>query len=263
MKDNYQNDEFLQKRRKRQKEIRKRRARTVCVLLLILLLITGAVLSVTVLFPIKTINASGSKIYTPAEIIDASDIKIGENLIIVSEKEVLKSLKSKLPYIEAVEIERSLPDTLKLKVSDAKEYACYKYGNKFFTVSKSGWVLNSYEKQPKNITLIISDKVKCKIGSQCEFLDDSLLELCKEITANLKKYNLTVEYVDITDKMAIEAKVSGRFIVNFGSSKDFEPKVKHLVAMMEKIGKNDKGKINLSMWDSKNTQGTFVKSEIK
>ena len=79
----------------------------------------------------------------------------------------------------------------------------------------------------------------------------------------MHKYNLSVEYVDVTDKMAIEAKIDGGFIVNFGSSKDFESKVKHLLAMMEEIGENDTGKINLSMWDSQNTQGAFVKTEIK
>lgn len=263
MKKNFQNDEFLRKRYERQRKIRKRRAKIFLIFFLILLLAVGAVLSVTVLFPIKNITSKGSKFYTETQIIENCGINLGDNLIAVSQSKSLKSLKSKLPFVENVEIDRSFPDTLTLKITDAKEYTCYQVGKKYYSVSKSGWVLKDYTKKPKGILLVISDKVGCKVGSAIEFFDDSVKDTCFTFIDTLNIYKLSVDYVDVTQKNAIKAKIDGRFIVNFGSSKDIEPKIKHLKAMIKEIGETASGKIDLSMWSRQNTQGAFTETKIK
>ena len=263
MNKNYQNDEFLRKRHERQRQIRKRRAKILLIFFLILLLVVGAVLSVTVLFPIKNIASKGSKVYTQSEIIKNSGINIGDNLIAISKNKTLDTLKSKLPFVEAVELERNFPDSLTLKITDAKEYVCYKVDENYYSASKNGWVLKSYKKRPEDIMLVLTDKVKCKVGSEIEFLDDAAKETYLIVTDVLSRHKLSVDYVDITDKISIKAKIDGRFIVDFGSSKDLEQKLKHLKAMIKEIGETATGKIDLSMWSSQNTQGTFVKTKIK
>ncbi len=263
MKQNYQNDEFLKKRKERQKKIRKRRLKVFFTLFIIFALIIAVVLCLTVLFPISNITAKGSKVYSGAEIVASCGIEKGDNLFTVSKKETLDLLKKNLPYIESVEIERSLPDTLNLKVTDAKEYACYVVGNQYYTVSKSGWTLNSYSEEPENVILIISDKIKCKVGSAVEFETDSSHEEVQFIIDGFEEYKISVDYVDITDTVNLKAKVENRFIVNFGTAVDLEYKIKHLNSMIKSIDQNDTGKIDLSMWNSQNTQGTFVQTDIK
>ncbi len=263
MNKNYQGDEFLRKRHERQRKIRKRRAKILLIFFLILLLVVGAVLSVTVLFPIKNIASKGSKVYTEAQIVENCDISIGDNLIALSKSTSLNKLKSNLPFVENIEFDRTFPDTLTLKITDAKEYTCYQVDKKYYSVSKSGWVLKSYSKKPKDIMLIISDKVKCKVGTEIEFSDDTVKETGFAVADILNTYKLSVEYVDITDKMSIKAKVESRFIVNFGTSKDLEPKIKHLNAMIKEIDKTASGKIDLSMWSRQNTQGAFTETKIK
>ena len=263
MNKNYQNDEFLRKRQERQRKIRKRRAKIILIFFLILLLVVGAVLSVTVLFPIKDISSKGSKVYTEAEIIENCDINIGDNLIALSKSKSLNKLKANLPFVENIEFKRTFPNSLTLKITDAKEHACYQIDKKYYSVSKSGWVLKSYSKKPKNLMLVKSDKVKCKVGTEIEFSDDTIKETSSTVADTLNTYKLSVEYVDITDKLSIKAKVEGRFIVNFGSSKDLELKIKHLNAMIKEIDKNATGKIDLSMWSRQNTQGAFTETKIK
>lgn len=265
MKDNYQNDDFLRKRNERQKKIKKRRAKIAVSVILILLICVGVVLSVTVLFPIKNIEVKGSKIYSSAQLKLVCEELKGKNLIITSEQDTLQMLRSKLPYVYTVEFERSLPDTLNIKVTDAKEYACYRVSNRYYTVSNDGWVLNSYAEPPKDIILIICDKVKCKIGTKIEFTDNELdLESIKtQIIESLSKNNISVNYLQIKGEGFVEAKVEGRFIVDFGQMADIDSKIKHLSTMMEEIDKNATGRINLSMWNGQNKQGSFVQSDIK
>ncbi len=263
MKQNYQNDEFLVKRQERQRKLKKRRLKFFFAFFIIILFIIAVILSLTVLFPINKITAKGSKVYTSGEIIASCGIETGDNLFTVSQKETLDLLQKRLPFIETVEFERSLPDTLNLKVTDAKEYACYMIGSEYFTVSKSGWVLNSYSEEPENVILIISDKIKCKVGTAIQFENDTLHNDVQQIIDGLGKYEISVDNIDITDSVNLKAMVEGRFIVNFGTTADLEYKIKHLNSMIKEIDQNDTGKINLSMWNSQNTQGTFVQTDIK
>ncbi len=263
MNKNYQNDEFLRKRQERQRKIRKRRAKIILIFFLIILLAVGAVLSVTVLFPIKNISSKGSKVYSEAEIVENCDISIGDNLIALSKDKSLNKLKANLPFVENIEFDRSFPDSLTIKITDAKEHTCYQINKKYYSVSKNGWVLKSYSKKPKDLMLVKSDKVKCKVGTEIEFLDETIKEASFTVADKLNTYKLSIEYVDITDKMSIKAKVEDRFIVNFGSSKDLEAKVKHLKAMIKEIDENSSGKIDLSMWSRQNTQGAFTETKIK
>lgn len=265
MKENYQNDEFLRKRKERQKKLKKRRAKIIVSFLFILIIAVGVVLSVTVLFPIKNVKAKGSRIYSSAQIESACEELKGMNLIIASEDDALSRLRSKLPYVASVEFNRSFPDTLNIKVTDAKEYASYEVSGKYYTVSNDGWVLNSYAEPPQNIILIICDKVKCKVGTKIEFTDKELdLESIKtQIIESLSKNNISVNYLHIKSDGFVEAKVDGRFIVDFGQMADIDTKIKHLATMMEEIDKKATGKINLRMWNSQNKQGSFVQSDIK
>ena len=74
-------DEFLKKRAERQRKIRKRRLKLMLLLFVVAALCTGVVLSLTVLFPIKDITATGSKIYTEKEIVKYSGISLEDNLL--------------------------------------------------------------------------------------------------------------------------------------------------------------------------------------
>jgi cell division protein FtsQ len=254
---NVNNDEFIQRRKARQRKIRKRRITIFLTFFIILLLVVGIVLSLTVFFPIKNITAKGSKLYTSDEIIAYSSIKNGDNLFTVSEEKTLEKLRLSLPFVETVEFSRSLPDTLNIKVTDAKEYVCFENNGKYYSVSKSNWVLASYDEKPKDLMEIKASKVKCKIGTEVEFSDQEKLEHIADL---LKRYELEVSYIDITDDLSIKAKINGRFEVDFGTTENLEPKIKHLISMMENIGKKKKGRINLSMWTAQKTEGIFVEN---
>ncbi len=260
---NKKNDEFLRKRQERQRKKRKKRVKIFLIIFLVLLLAIGAILSVTVFFPIKNIFAKGSKIYTQYQIINASGIKKGDNLIVASESDALQNLRKKLPFIESVEFERTLPDTLNIIVTDAKEYNCYQIGESYFSVSEGGWVLKTYTEKPSHIPLVICDGVECNVGEKVKFKSDDTKNLYIQITDTLKVYKLKSDNVDITNTLSLKAEIEDRFIVNFGSLKDLEPKVKHLKAMIEEIGEKETGNIDLSMWSRQNPQGAFTKTKIK
>ena len=82
-------DEFLEKRKARQRKARKKRAITTFIFLMACLVITAVILCLTVFFPIKNITATGSKIYSNAEIVKQSGISVGDNIFTFGENTLL------------------------------------------------------------------------------------------------------------------------------------------------------------------------------
>lgn len=258
MKKEIPRDEFLKKRAERQRKIRKRRLKAFFVFFIILLLTVGVILSLTVFFPIEKLSAGGSKIYSQEQILKLSGIKKGDNLFAISNSKTTEKLKKSLPYVETITFKRQMPDTLKIIVKDAEEFACYKVKNKYYIVSRSGWVLEESKEPREEIVLITAKDVKCKVGSEISFSEASHRDIVDNLSSALEEEKLKVDSVDVTNTFSIAAKVEGRFDVNFGNSNDLQSKVRHLGAMIKEIPTEKSGKIDLSMWTNENTKGTFV-----
>lgn len=258
MKNNVREDEFLRKRAIRQKKIRKRRLKIFFTFLVISLLITTVALCLTVFFPIEKINFTGSKMYSESQLSEASDIEKGDNLFTVPKSKVEQRLKKKLPFVDKIEINRRLPDTLNVKVFDAEEYACYFVDNKYYVVSESGWILKTVPEQPTNVYTVIGSKAKCKVGTEIEFADEKLEALSDEITKVLGDTKISVDSIDISDSLSIILQVESRFEVKLGTSNYMAEKIRHLAGMIKEIDPSKSGNIDLSMWTNDNSRGTFT-----
>lgn len=259
MKKKVENDEFLKRRKMRQRKIRKRRILIGTVVFLIFALVVTAILSVTVLFPIKTITAKEGKRYTSSQIIDASGIKIEDNFFTSNIN--LDELRLKLPFIENFKIERKFPDTIKITVTEANEYAVVNCDGAYYSISRSWYVLEKYSEKPEELFEIKADKLKCSLGKKIEFSDEKIKTLTESIVDLSDKNNIKLNGVDVTDNLTISITVENRFEVNFGTSNSLENKFAHLGSMIKGIPSDEGGKINLSMWTANDPEGTFVSNK--
>jgi cell division protein FtsQ len=256
-----QRDDYVKKSTEKRRKRKRRRLKTFFVFFVFLCLCIGIVLSLTVFFPIENIYCEGSNIYQPDQIIKMTGIEKGDNLFVVSRSEAEKRLKAKLPYIETVNFKRELPGTLKITAKDAEEFASYKVGDKYYTVSSKGWVMEESTEPKEKIFTVRAKGVKCKVGSEIKFADLSQKGMVDSITDALKAENITPNEIDVTDNLALTVKVEGRFEVNLGNANNITEKIRHLSGMIKNMPKGKGGKINLSMWTSNNPKGTFVEKK--
>ena len=250
-------DEFIRKRQERQKKIRKRRIRAFFIMFMILTLCVGAVLCLTVFFPIEKVVIKGSKIYSVEEIFENSNIENGDNLFTVNRSKTEERLKSKLPYIDSVTFKRELPGTLNITVKDATEFAVYEVKEQYYTVSESGWVMKKSSEKPENLICIKGNKIVCKVGAQIVYEDTTQKELIETILKSLKNSKINADFIDTTGKINITLRVEGRFTVDLGNNIFLEEKIKHLAGMIKEMPEENKGKIDLSMWTNDNSRGSF------
>lgn len=247
------------RRNARRKEIRKRRAIKAFLVLLILAIITFVVLSVTVLFPVKSVNVTGSKTYTPTEIVKAGKITQSTNLLTLSEEKLTEKIRAELPFVDSVKLDKKLPNSLSIKVTDATEEYCYNYDGKYYTVSRKNYVLKNYDELPQDITEIKCGKITCVEGKKIEIHDQNAKKTCDKIFEVFSDKNIKINSVDTTDSLNITMKIEGRFEVILGGNAHMENKCKHLLTMLEKIEKDAEGTINLSMWTPDKKEGTFIR----
>ena len=132
-------------------------------------------------------------------------------------------------------------------------------GKYFFILSKENWVLSKEKKLPKGVFEIKIKDAQCKVGSEADLINAKNVDILNELIEELEKNKIKIDYIDVTNKLTLEVGVDGRFVVNYGNPNYLPQKTKHLKEMVKSIEKGASGRINLNMWTSQNTQGTFVK----
>lgn len=254
-----QNDDVAKRRQYRRKKARRKHLKVFFIIFMLFLILLGIALSLTVLFPIKNVIVKGTNLYELVQIKNSANL-VGKNIFTVSEKNTEESLRKKFPYIDTIEINRKLPDTVELKISDAKEFLLYKSEEKYYSISKREYVLEKYSEPVQNIPVIITDKVKCKVGQKIIFEDVSIKETTDKLISEIGSRDISIDYIDITDKNNITVGImNNRFKVLIGSSSYLENKCAHLSGMVKSINEGEKGTINLTMWTTEKSEGTFIK----
>lgn len=85
-----------------------------CVVGVIVALTVGA----TVFFRVEQVVVTGNKRYTQEEIIAASGIQLGDNLYSLNKVHIDQNIRTTLPYIGDLTINRSLPSTIVITVTE-------------------------------------------------------------------------------------------------------------------------------------------------
>lgn len=131
---------------------------------LILNLVTiGAVvlavfLGITVFFKVQTFHVTGNSKYTSEEIIIASGIQKGENLLAFGESEAAGSILAQLPYVDQIQVGIKLPGTVNIDIVELE----VSYGVQ--TADGTWWLMDAGGKMLEAISAEEAQKHTCVIG---------------------------------------------------------------------------------------------------
>lgn len=87
-------------------------------LLCVLTVVVAVTMGATVFFQVETVAVSGNSRYTQEEVAAASGIQTGDNLFHMNKNQVARQIRETLPYIGEVSIQRSLPSTIVISVTE-------------------------------------------------------------------------------------------------------------------------------------------------
>ncbi|MEV0780924.1 FtsQ-type POTRA domain-containing protein [Streptomyces sp. NPDC050428] len=185
---------------------------------------------------VEQVRTSGLEVLKPADVEAVAGVPITEPLISVDTEAIERRLRQKLPRIDSVDVERSWPNGIGLKVTERKPALLIEKGAKFIEVDAQGVRFATVEKAPKGVPLLEltvdqSPGVRrfgtTRLISEAVRVRDELPGKVAEDTRVLK--------VRSYDSISLE--LSGGRTVMWGSGEDGGAKARALTALMKAVPK--------------------------
>lgn len=246
---------------------RKRRGRfgLLYKLLSVLAICAVIVVALTLFFRVDTITITGEDRYSEAEIIEATGLSTGDNLFLLNKYAIAEDLLKKLPYIAQVRINRVLPDTLTIDVTESDAVLAVVQEGSAWLVSPEGKIVEqrvaSAAKDLAKIDgcelLAPSVATPIALSTDRSIQQESLLALLKALDE--KKMIDQVQAIHLADLTILSMDYAQRFRVEMPYGADYPYKLRTLQTILDsgKIESNEVGTIRMTGNDGQNV---FIKS---
>ena len=132
--------------------------------LMFVVVVVAVIFAMSVFFRISDIQVEGNVHYTDQEIIRAIDIEEGDNLFFFDRFAAIGRAFSKLPYIETVTVERSLPNKVIITVEESTALAYLELGDEKWTLDHSCKVLGRHTSTEYKFGMLVSAMEQLKEG---------------------------------------------------------------------------------------------------
>ena len=123
----------------------KRRGRFRFLYKLISLVVVAAamVTACVIFFRVNEVRVEGNSHYTPQEIIEASEIEMGDNLVTLWTWQINRLVGSKLPYVQRVVVGHTFPDKVTLQVVERTVAATVEGNGRQWLMAADGYLLET------------------------------------------------------------------------------------------------------------------------
>lgn len=115
----YRNSARRRSKRRRQRQSEYRQTGVLTKLLIMLAVVAAIVLGVAIFFRVHTVDVQGNTIYSKEQVVKASGVEAGDNLLMVNRAAVAGRIKAMMPYVRDVSVSPMLPDTVVIKVKES------------------------------------------------------------------------------------------------------------------------------------------------
>lgn len=245
------------------KDARKKRKRNVFKALIFTVIIAVGVLialSLTVLFKIETITVSGDTRYTAEQIIENSDVKIGDNLWRTTSQNVTEKLSEALPYVANAKVVRKIPSEVEIVITETLPAYSISKGKKYILINEKDKVLEeNAAKKGDTVQIIGIEILNTKAGTTLTVKSPESYDAAKEIINSASSNELKLTQVDVSDTNLLTAVYGGQIRLEFGSRSDMMSKLKmakEIISKLESENNKQQGVINL-----KSVTKAFFKEE--
>lgn len=238
--------------RKRSKKAKGKRQRGIFGKIISLLIVCAAVfIGMTVFFKVTDIQAEGSEHYSQKEVADASGVQTGDQLIFLSQSDIVMSIKAALPYVDAVSVSRQLPGTLIITIIDSTPLGYVSSSGGYWLLDKSARLLENVSSTELGTLLEVigitprEPEVGQVIDAEEGAGQSSYLA---EILSGLYGLGIygDVTVIDITTAVNPELQYLDRFTVKLGAQTDVAYKLQMLQSVVAELDDHESGTIDLS-----------------
>lgn len=238
----------MKKRRRRRERIRKK----VFGIFLSVLLILCAIIIIlkTPLFYIEKLVIEGNEAVSDEEIIRASGLNLGKSIFDRSSSYSERGILS-LPYISEVSVEKKLPSTVKITVSELGASFALKLEEKTVLIDKNGKSIaqaNGGPDEDKLPVIICAEDGDFALGDYVKLKDEGKTETLMRLLQCVDYYEFSdITEIDISDEYNIVLICNGELKIKvgtLGSEDELSYKMAYIKEVMKKLPNSTKGVID-------------------
>ncbi|MEU2574546.1 cell division protein FtsQ/DivIB [Streptomyces anulatus] len=181
---------------------------------------------------VENVSTSGVEVLTREEVEAVAATPIGAPLVSVDTDAMERRLRQKLPRIDTVDVVRSWPDGIGLKVTERKPVLLVEKGGAFVEVDAKGVRFATVDKAPKGVPLL--ELAPEPSASLRRFGGDGLLREAVRVAGDLPAgVAKDTEVVRVASYDAISLRLTRDRVVTWGSGEGGPVKARVLTALMK------------------------------
>lgn len=221
-----------------------------------LLLAAGAVVAaLTMFFKVETIQVTGASRYQAADIIAASGVEPGDNLVLLDRYRVSQRIYTALPYVTDVQPRPKFPSTLEIEVTETRAAAAIQGAGGWWLLSTGGKILEAADgslaaEYPQITGVQAADPA---VSTALVLPEDAAItaQRLQELLAVLDAQEALplVDSIDCTSPRELVLRYDGRFRVEMFYDADLDFKITCLLSAVDKLEPNQKGTLRMTMSD--------------
>ncbi|MGW5865360.1 cell division protein FtsQ/DivIB [Streptomyces sp. NPDC055239] len=184
---------------------------------------------------VERVTTSGTRILTPEEVREAAAAPVGAPLISVDTDALEERLRKKLPRIDTVDVVRSWPHGIGLKVTERKPVLLIEKGGKFVEVDAGGVRFATVGQAPKGVPLLELTPDRQNASESLRRFDSHHLrrESVRVAGSLPDAVARDTRVVKVRSYDSISLELSGGRTVAWGSSEKGRTKASTLTALMK------------------------------
>ncbi len=184
---------------------------------------------------VERVSVSGTQVLTPTQVREAAEVPVGAPLISVDTGGIEARLRAKLPRIHTVDVVRSWPHGIGLKVVERTPVLIVQKGGKFVEVDDEGVRFATVSRAPKSVPALELRLARGSAAASLRRFGEARLvreavRVADAVPAAVARETATVEVRSYDDILLL---LSGGRTVAWGSSERGALKARTLTALMK------------------------------
>ena len=215
-------------------------------LIIMLAVVAAIVFGVAIFFKVNTIEIQGNTVYSADQIIEASQIQQGDNLLTVNKALAVGNIKAALPYVEDVSIARSLPDGIIIQVRESVvSFAVMTDTNACWLVGPSGKALEriepaAFNENPHINGLLISTPTEGEaVSSPTPTALAAALDVMKELDGTGLLEHIRV--IDVEKEYDMSIWYDERYEIKLSGTDELAYKIRYLCSILDQLSEFQAG----------------------
>ncbi|GHH54005.1 cell division protein FtsQ [Streptomyces umbrinus] len=181
---------------------------------------------------VERVSASGTRVLTPDQVVEAADVPVGSPLISVDTDVIEDRLRRKLPRIDSVDVVRSWPHGIGLKVIERTPVLIAEKGGKLIEVDAKGVRYATVSRAPKGVPAL--ELTVSRSAGLRRFGTDRLMREAVRVAGSLPAaVARDTRVVKVRSYDSISLELSGNRTVLWGSGEKSGVKARTLSALMK------------------------------